>query len=53
MSIKVGVQIFVKPDVDVYEQIKAARALGFDNAQLLVWNVKLYTDELAEKIMCA
>ena len=53
MSIKVGVQIFVKPDVDIYEQIKATRALGFDNAQLLVWNVKLYTDELAEKIMRA
>ncbi len=50
MSIKVGVQIFANSSKDIYEQIKFAKSLGFDNTQLLVWDMSLYTDEFAERI---
>ena len=48
MAIKVGVQIHAKPEI--YEQIRFARSLGFDNTQLLVWDMSLYTDEFAAEV---
>ena len=48
MGIKVGVQIHAKPEI--YEQIKFARSLGFDNTQLLVWDMSLYTDAFADEV---
>ena len=48
MSIKVGVQI--RATADIYEQVKFARSLGFDNTQLLVWDLSLYTDEFAAEV---
>lgn len=48
MSIKVGVQIHATDNI--YEQIRFAKSLGFDNTQLLVWDVSLYTDEFAAEI---
>ena len=53
MSIKVGVQIFARPEIDFYEQVKVARSLGFDNSQLLIWDKSLYTDEFADTVMRA
>ena len=50
MSIKVGVQINALAGESIYEKIRFARSLGFDNTQLLVWNMSLYTDEFAEEV---
>lgn len=48
MGIKVGVQIRANPEI--YEQIKFARSMGFDNTQLLVWDMSLYTDAFADEV---
>ena len=46
---KVGISIFVRED-KVYDYIKEAHEQGFDNGQLLYWNMSYYTDENAELV---
>ncbi len=46
--IKVGIQIAAKDNI--YEQIAHASELGFDNAQIVVWNMNYYNEEYANEI---
>lgn len=50
---KVGVQIILDKKSDVAEKIKKAASLGFKSAQIVCWQMELYTDENAQKIVNA
>ncbi len=43
----------VQFQADVVERLKALHDNGFDNCQLVSWNLNLWTDEMAEKINAA
>ncbi len=50
---KVGVQIILDKKSDVAEKIKKAASLGFKSAQIVCWQMELYTDDNAQKIINA
>lgn len=50
---KVGVQIILDSKSDISDKIRKAAELGFESAQIVCWQMELYTDENAEKILNA
>ena len=46
---KIGVLFKLKPDADIFEEMKKVKDTGFDCCQLTVWDMELYTDEIAER----
>lgn len=53
IAMKVGVQIILDKKSDVAEKIKKAASLGFKSAQIVCWQMELYTDDNAQKIINA
>ena len=53
IAMKVGVQIILDKKSDVAEKIKKAASLGFKSAQIVCWQMELYTDDNAQKIVNA
>lgn len=47
---KVGILIGGTNTDNVYAKFEWAKKLGFDNCQLLIWDVSLYTDEFANEV---
>lgn len=46
---KVGFCVYLRTR-DVYEHIKSAAEKGFDNGQIQIWDVSLYTDEIVTEL---
>ncbi len=53
MNNKIGVLIGLSQKYDIGEKIKQAKDMGFDSCQLCVWDMSLYSDEIAEKVNAA
>lgn len=53
MNNKIGVLINLRKDTDVAFKFREAKDLGFESCQLCVWDMSLYTDEVAEKVNAA
>ena len=50
---KLGVLIVLRKETDIFAEMKKAKDIGCECCQLSVWDPTLYTDEWAEKIVCA
>ena len=48
---KLGVLFKLKPDNDIFEEMKKVKDIGCDCCQLTVWDMSLYTDEMAAKVV--
>ncbi|MBE6554152.1 MAG: sugar phosphate isomerase/epimerase [Ruminococcaceae bacterium] len=48
---KLGVLFKLKSDNEVFEEMKKIKAIGCDCCQLTVWDMSLYTDEMAARIV--
>ena len=53
MNNKIGVLIKLSKEIKIEDKIKQAVEMGFESCQLCVWDMSLYTDEMAEKINTA
>ena len=47
---KLGVLFKLTPESDIFEEMKKVKDTGFDCCQLTVWDMDLYTDEMAAKV---
>ena len=47
---KIGVAINIKKDTDILAKMKEVKAYGFECCQLVVWDMSMYTDKVAEDI---
>ena len=50
---KLGVLFKLRADSDIFEEMKKVRDIGCDCCQLTVWEMELYNDEMAEKVVAA
>ena len=50
---KIGALINLKRDVDIFDQMEKLKSIGCECCQLCIWDMGLYTDENAEKIISA
>ncbi len=50
---KLGVMIVLTEDTDIFAEMEKAKDIGCECCQLNVWNPALYTDDIADKIVCA
>lgn len=50
---KLGVIITLRPETDIAAEFKKAKDLGFECCQITVWDMSLYCDEVAERIVLA
>ena len=50
---KIGALIVIKKDKDVFEQMKTLGSIGCECCQLSMWDISMYTDEVAENILAA
>lgn len=48
---KLGVLFLLRPDTDVFKEMKKIKDIGAECCQINVWDVNLYTDEVANKIL--
>ncbi len=53
MNNKIGVLINLRKDTDLAFKFREAKELGFESCQLCVWDMSLYTDEVAQKVNAA
>lgn len=53
MNNKLGILINLRANTDVDFKFKQAKEMGFESCQLCVWDMSLYTDEVAEKVNAA
>ena len=47
---KLGVVINLRPDTDILAKMQELKSYGFECCQITVWDMSLYTDEMAEAI---
>ena len=50
---KLGVLVSLSKKRDIFEELKKAKDIGCECCQITVWDMSLYTDEMAEKIIAA
>lgn len=47
---KIGVLFCLRPDTDVFSEMKKISDMGCECCQITVWDMSVYTDEMAKKI---
>ena len=50
---KIGVLIGVRPETDIFAEIKKVKDIGGECCQITIWNPSLYNDNTAEAIISA
>ena len=50
---KIGVVINIKKDTNILEKMKEVKSYGFECCQLVVWDMSMYTDGVADEINTA
>jgi sugar phosphate isomerase/epimerase len=50
---KIGVLIGLRPNTDIFEEMKKVHDMGCECCQINIWNTSLYTDEMAANIVKA